>query len=371
MAVQGPIPTSESLQLGHNKVNEFWMRRCRQIQRYATHCDASGEPRPKRLTDNHIRLAKRVSSLDQTGEGEEQWPEGWPTATNSWISFFTAFKKASAEWTSALPGTSGGPEPDNSQQHNQLQEADTGADLADLECQVPPEAEASPEAAVDPEHPESLLDFSQDPGLSPDAERPVRVEPKTVGKAQCPSKFQHNDAEYPKPNSMPEEGLGHKESPTTKSTKPIGPSISAGPSVTAGEKKGTQPSPRNLSRRPKPETVEALALPSTSLADLKERAPRVLSLAESPHPGSSLSQGRRYYFDMQRERDGATTQADIPAPFSLPNIRYRARSAQPEPSIASIASTQAQPMPLKFTQAMTSVQKRRREAKAAGRSRFM
>ncbi|KAL2669865.1 hypothetical protein Neosp_015162 [[Neocosmospora] mangrovei] len=336
MGAQGPIHTPESLQLGHHKANEFWMRRCRQIQRYATHCDASGEPRPKRLADNHIRLAKRVSSLDQTGEGEEQWPEGWATTANSWTSFFTAFKKASAEWTSTLPGTSRRPEPDHSQQHNQLQEAET-----DLECQVPPEAEASPEAAVDPEHPESLLGFSQDPGVSLDAERPVRVEPKTVGKAQHPSESRHIDAEYLKRNSFPEEDLVHKESPTTKSTKPIVPSISisAGPSVTAGEKKGTQPSPRNLSIRPKPGTVEEQALPSTSLADPKERAPKVLSLAESPHPGSSLSQGRRYYFDTQRERRGATTQADIPALFSLPSIRYRARSAPLEPSVAGIAST--------------------------------
>ncbi|RMI98442.1 hypothetical protein CDV36_016117 [Fusarium kuroshium] len=300
--------------------------------------DASREARPKGLTDDHIRVAKRVSSLDQTGEGEEQWPEGWGTAAKSWTSFFTAFKKASVEWTSAPPGTSEEPEPDNSQQHDQLQEANT-----DLECRVPP-------TTVDPEHPEFLLDLSQDLGLSLNAERPVRVEHKTVGTAQRPSESRHIDAEYPKPNPLSEEGLGHKESrtTTTKSTP-----------VTVGEKNGTQPSPRNRSGRPKPENVKAQAPPSTSLADPKEKAPKVLSWAEPPHPGSSLSPDRRDYSDMQRERGGTTIRADIPA-----------RSTQPEPSIAGIASTQAQPMQLRFAQAMTSVQKCRREAKAAGRSRF-
>ncbi|RSL80468.1 hypothetical protein CEP52_017382 [Fusarium oligoseptatum] len=276
--------------------------------------DASREARPKGLTDDHIRVAKRVSSLDQTGEGEEQWPEGWGTAAKSWTSFFTAFKKASVEWTSAPPGTSEEPEPDNSQQHDQLQEANT-----DLECRVPP-------TTVDPEHPEFLLDLSQDLGLSLNAERPVRVEHKTVGTAQRPSESRHIDAEYPKPNPLPEEGLGHKESRTTT----------------------TKSTP-----------VTAQAPPSTSLADPKEKAPKVLSWAEPPHPGSSLSPDRRDYSDMQRERGGTTIRADIPA-----------RSTQPEPSIAGIASTQAQPMQLRFAQAMTSVQKCRREAKAAGRSRF-
>ncbi|RSL39017.1 hypothetical protein CEP53_014381 [Fusarium sp. AF-6] len=59
------------------EVSNRWKTRCRQIQRYAADYVRNQRPYPEGLTDRHLRIAEKISTLDETSEGEEKWMPKW------------------------------------------------------------------------------------------------------------------------------------------------------------------------------------------------------------------------------------------------------------------------------------------------------
>ncbi|RMJ01541.1 hypothetical protein CDV36_015716 [Fusarium kuroshium] len=53
------------------EVSNRWKRRCRQIQRYAADCVRNQRPYPEGLTDRHLRIAEKISTLDETSEDDQ------------------------------------------------------------------------------------------------------------------------------------------------------------------------------------------------------------------------------------------------------------------------------------------------------------
>ncbi|KAF7554578.1 hypothetical protein G7046_g6774 [Stylonectria norvegica] len=92
----GKSPTSLS------QVPITWQLRCRQVQRFAAKCREQELPLPKGLTDDHLLMAVRVSTLPDAKDGEEEWPANWDTKPRSWAAFLSSFKKVISEWEELL-----------------------------------------------------------------------------------------------------------------------------------------------------------------------------------------------------------------------------------------------------------------------------
>lgn len=84
------------------EVSDHWKTRCRQIQRYAADCEINQRPYPKGLTDRHLRIAKKISTLDEAPEGEEQWMSKWGVHPQSWPQFWRSFEKERKTWNVVL-----------------------------------------------------------------------------------------------------------------------------------------------------------------------------------------------------------------------------------------------------------------------------
>ncbi|RSL47706.1 hypothetical protein CEP51_015737 [Fusarium floridanum] len=80
------------------EVSNGWKRRCRQIQRYAADCVRNQRPYPEGLTDRHLRIAEKISTLDETSEGEEKWMPKWGVHPQSWPQFWRRFEEESKAW---------------------------------------------------------------------------------------------------------------------------------------------------------------------------------------------------------------------------------------------------------------------------------
>lgn len=70
------------------EVSNHWKTRCRQIQRYAADCNINQTPYPQGLTDRHLRIAEKISTLDEAPEGEEPWMSKWGLHPQSWPQFW-------------------------------------------------------------------------------------------------------------------------------------------------------------------------------------------------------------------------------------------------------------------------------------------
>ncbi|KAL6364342.1 hypothetical protein LRP88_02262 [Fusarium phalaenopsidis] len=54
------------------------------------------------LTDRYLRIAEKISTLEETSEGEEQWMSKWGVHPQSWPQFWRSFLKESKNWNVVL-----------------------------------------------------------------------------------------------------------------------------------------------------------------------------------------------------------------------------------------------------------------------------
>ncbi|RSL46959.1 hypothetical protein CEP54_013625 [Fusarium duplospermum] len=347
--------------------------------------------KPEGLTDRHLRIAEKISTLDETSEGDEEWMPKWGVQPQSWPQFWRSFKKASKAWNVVLSEASvdlnlrgltgfGFVDYDQNEDFDVQDESDTNGVTEQRETEENHEFAVSPGPSI-----------GHAPIVQYDSELEDQAPPPSVYRGTNPSTRKTRSRMR---STTPGANIQRPEARKTSETSPQDIPLALRHSRGAGDptldrrsfyltdaviefeapqKPNIAPvAPRiheaHLDETVAPRTMHGSAkIPRTVLGchDQSHEQRRGLS-ARSPRtevPSYEATQRRTSTFI-------APVQAQEPYRHDRLSPRPPVEAQTPEASAATRAQTVPFLKGLMFAKPMEALQKARREAKASGRSRF-